>query len=75
MKEEAEDMLKYANGDVALAGWLAEVDRLVMKMWGMGLFDLPDMCTRDWYDAGNTPQNFVEETVADCVADEFGDME
>jgi hypothetical protein len=35
--------------------WLRSVDTWVSTLCGMGLDDLPDCPTHDWYDEGITP--------------------
>jgi hypothetical protein len=69
----ADRMIEYARGDLNFAAWLHEVDKIVSKKLGIGLFDLPDMMTRDAYDAESTPEEFVSETVAEVVTEDFGE--
>lgn len=38
--------------DLAFKRWEQDVDREVSKLVGLGLFDLPDCTTRDWFDDG-----------------------
>lgn len=65
-------MQTYSGGDVKFQAWLDRVDALCQKRWGVGLFDLPDMMTRDAFDAGTSPETFVKGTVAEQVRVEFG---
>lgn len=67
------DFLKYANGDKKFASWLKAVDSIIMDKVEMGLFDLPDMLTRDAFDAGESPKDFVYSTVIDTLREEFGE--
>jgi len=43
--------------------WIKEVDQIVWRMTGVSLFDLPDCCYADWYDAGMTPKAAARKAV------------
>ena len=43
--------------------WEKAVDEAVLERVGCGLHDLPDFCTRDWYDAGETPASTAKEAI------------
>lgn len=32
--------------------WMRKVDQAVQRITGLGVFDLPDVAYRDWYDDG-----------------------
>jgi len=68
------EYLDYAGNNPAFAQWLEELDRIIMSRVEMGLFDLPDMLTRDAFDAGDTPMEFYKSTVLDTLEKEFGDV-
>ena len=40
---------------VTFGQWFLAVDRLVYKMTGCSVHDLPDECFMDWYQAGVRP--------------------
>lgn len=50
--------------------WLVAVDRHCTRALGVGLFDLPDMMTRDAFEEGVTPADFFAETVMDTAREE-----
>lgn len=52
--------------------WLKGVDRLCRAKFTLGLSDLPDMLTRDAFDAGVTPQEFFDEDVMRTMREDFG---
>ena len=58
----------------AFAAWLGDVDRLVLAKWGLRLDDLPDLLTRDAFDAGTTPDEFFREEVMPMMRREFGSI-
>ncbi len=60
--------------DQAFKKWLGEVNRLCLQKFGLSLNDLPDMCTRDAFDCGETPEEFFEEEVMEMMRDEFGSV-
>ncbi len=43
--------------------WMTKVDRLVETMIGVSVHDLSDFCSRDMYDAGDTPIEAAKEAV------------
>ncbi len=45
--------------------WLKKVDALVVRKFGVGLDDLPDVNTRDLYDDELTPEQGFEQVVED----------
>ena len=54
--ESLERVMEHASGDLAFAIWLVDVDLLCTSHLGVGLFDLPDMMTRDSFDKGVMPE-------------------
>jgi len=51
--------------------WLKGLNRLVVAKYGIGLDDLPDMMTRDWFEDDLTIYQAMEE-VAESVEEDFG---
>jgi hypothetical protein len=45
--------------------WMLTIDGLCRIEFGMSIYDLPDMCFRDAFDAGQSPTDFMEEYVPD----------
>lgn len=41
------------------------VDRCCQLDFGMSIHDLPDMCFRDAYDVGQSPEEFMSENLPD----------
>ena len=60
--------------DAAFKDWLGQVNGLCMAKFQIGLDDLPDMLTRDAFDAGTSPEDFFEDDVMTMAREEFGDM-
>ena len=52
--------------------WRAAVSLLVRKTFGVALADLPDMATRDAFDAGVSPESFFSEDVVSLMREEYG---
>jgi len=48
-------VLDYAGGDEQFALWLRQIDIHVGKRLGLSVFDLPDVCWRDYFDDGLSP--------------------
>lgn len=46
--------------------WMIAVDGICLAAYGMSLYDLPDMCYRDSYDDGLTPEEFMAEQLPDA---------
>jgi hypothetical protein len=44
----------FTRDDVTFAEWVAIIDTLLVRKYGVGFFDLPDWCYRDAYDEGCT---------------------
>lgn len=65
-------MPKESRNDAAFTTWLNEVDELCLKKLGVSLDDLPDLLTRDAFDAGVTPEAFFEDDVMELARKEFG---
>jgi hypothetical protein len=63
-----------SDSDPAYAHWRSEVDRLCQRHFTLGLGDLPDMPERSAFDAGTTPREFFEETVAPTLRGDFDDL-
>jgi hypothetical protein len=40
--------------------WMAQVDAILIKRFGIESADLPDCCYADWYEDGFTPSQAVE---------------
>ncbi len=56
--------------------WLDDVDNLTYAHFGLSYNDLPDrLFSRDAFDNGCTPQDFVVNEVSYLVEDEMADME
>ncbi len=68
------EYLDYAGNNENFADWLEELDKIILSRVGMGLFDLPDMLTRDSYDTGDTPMKFYRDTVLKTLESQFGDV-
>jgi hypothetical protein len=68
-----EDAIEYANGDEKFAEWLTEINTLLESRLAVSLFDLPDMMFRDAYDAGNTPEEFIQDEIFPFIRDEYGE--
>lgn len=54
--------------------WLESVSRKCNRRWGLHLEDLPDLRTRDAFDAGLTPEQFFDEDVVSLMREEFGGL-
>lgn len=63
---------EYASGDTQFAEWLNEIDSLVTSRLGISLFDLGDMLFWDSYDSGETPEEFIEDSLVPEVQAEYG---
>jgi hypothetical protein len=53
------------NGD-AFDRWRAEVDAEVSRRVGIGLDDLPDCPTANWFDEGLTPKQAARAAIANA---------
>jgi len=62
-----------AEGDQGFYKWLVEADKKVENCVGMSLFDLDDMEIFAYYEAGSSPQEFIEEEVIERICDSFGE--
>lgn len=60
------------NDTLSFETWLSGVSQLCQRRVGVALSDLPDLNTRDAFDAGNSIKNFFESEVAELLAEEFG---
>jgi hypothetical protein len=49
--------------------WMRIVDAIVQRRYGVRYDDLPDMESRAAYDAGSSAQAFVDDEVAELVAE------
>ena len=65
-------MATTAKPPSAFNRWQNQVDTLCRKRFGLSLSHLPDMLTRDAFDAGTTPQEFFEEEVMSVLREDFG---
>lgn len=54
--------------------WTESVSRKCNRRWGLNLDDLPDLRTRDAFDAGLTPEQFFDEEVVNVMREEFGGL-
>lgn len=48
--------------------WMQEVDEICLGTYLMSIHDLPDMCFYDAYESGQTPEEFMTETIPDHEA-------
>ena len=48
--------------------WMDGVDRCCQLDFGMSIHDLPDMCFRDAFDTGLSPEEFMTENLPDLDA-------
>ena len=49
------------NGLTSFDKWMREVDALCWENWGVGIYDLPDMRFRDFFEDGRTPLEFFHD--------------
>lgn len=54
--------------------WIETVSRKCNRRWGLQLDDLPDLRTRDAFEAGLTPEQFFDEEVMNVMREEFGGL-
>lgn len=47
---------------------MQEVDEICLSTYLMSIYDLPDMAFDDAYEAGQTPEEFLAETIPDLDA-------
>ena len=58
----SQEALSYAGGDTQFAAWLERADSHCQKKTGvLGIFDMPDRCWRDAFDAKADPKEEVDE--------------
>ena len=48
--------------------WMLEVDDHCLREFSMSVYDLPDMDFWSAYDSGQTPEEFIAETIPDLDA-------
>ena len=48
--------------------WMQEVDEICLGTYLMSIYDLPDMAFHDAYEAGQSPEAFMSETIPDLDA-------
>lgn len=60
------------GADPAFVEWLEDVDAIVEDRLGLSVFDLSDMLFYDHWVAGDSPEAFVEEVVAESIREEYG---
>ena len=48
--------------------WMQEVDELCLGEYLMSIYDLPDMSFYDAYEGGQSPEDFMAETIPDLDA-------
>ena len=60
--------------DQAFRDWLGQVDGFCLARFELGLDDLPDLNTRDAFDAGLSAKDFFEDDVMALAREEFGSL-
>lgn len=55
--------LELKQDGLSYDAWIRELDRLSEARLSVSLDELPDLMTRDAYDAGISPETFFEEVV------------
>jgi hypothetical protein len=55
--------LELTSDALSYHAWTRELDQLCEARLSVGLDDLPDLATREAYDAGVSPESFFEEVV------------
>ncbi len=50
---------------MSFADWMERVDAVCEQSFGLSIHDLPDMCFRDAYDCGQSPEEFMTENLPD----------
>lgn len=50
----------YAGDDKGFAAWLEKIDARLIRLYGLGVLDLPDQCYRDHYDDGLTASEVIQ---------------
>jgi hypothetical protein len=58
----------------AFTAWKAAVSTICVQRFNLTLDDLPDMLTRDAFDAGVPPEEFFEDTVMAAMREDFGSL-
>ncbi len=48
--------------------WMNGINSVCETSFGMSIHDLPDMCFRDAYDCGMSPEEFMTENLPDLDA-------
>lgn len=48
--------------------WMQEVNEICLNSYLMSIYDLPDMPFYDAYESGQTPEEFMEDTIPDMDA-------
>ena len=48
--------------------WMRDVDDVCMHTFCMSIYDLPDLMFYDAYESGQTPEEFIAETIPDLDA-------
>ena len=48
--------------------WMQEVNEICLNTYLMSIYDLPDMQFYDAYESGQTPEEFMAETIPDMDA-------
>jgi uncharacterized Zn finger protein (UPF0148 family) len=47
--------------------WMAKVDDTLVRKVGVSSADLPDVCYRDMYDTGSTPEEAADEAIENSM--------
>lgn len=66
--------LPCLTSPISFEVWLRTLDRICLQRLSLSLHDLPDLPTRDAYDAGTGPAVFFEETVVSKLREDHGDL-
>ncbi len=48
--------------------WMDDVDQICLLTYGMSIYDLPDMAYYDAFDSGQSPEEFMLDTIPDLEA-------
>lgn len=53
---------------MSFSDWMDALDEICQWSFGMSIWDLPDMCFRDAYDDGFSPEEFIESNLPDSAS-------
>jgi hypothetical protein len=54
---------------LTFAQWIAEVDARIGALVGVGAYDLPDCCYREWYEDGMSPDAAADHAIGEASGD------